>query len=69
MVARFIVFIVKIVFLITFFTSLFFLLTKPWGWYVFSVIMVALIVWCLRIAFDSKLTKQQKWNKLFGNTY
>ena len=69
MLARFIAFIAKILLFLTVCLTLLFLLTKPWGIYVFSAVMVALIAWCLRIAFDSKLTKQQKWDKLLGNTY
>lgn len=67
MMARFIAFIAKIVLFLAVCLTPVFLLTKPWG--MFSAVMVALIAWCLRIAFDSKLTKQQKIDRLFGNTY
>lgn len=69
MMARFIAFIAKIVLFLAVCLTPVFLLTKPWGVYVFSAVMVALIAWCLQIAFDSKLTKQQKIDRLFGNTY
>lgn len=69
MTARFISFIAKVLLLLTVCLTPLFLLTKSWGIYVFSFFMVALIAWCLWIAFDSKLTKQQKIDRLFGNTY
>lgn len=69
MTVRFISFIVKILLFLTVCLTPLFLLTKSWGIYVFSFFMVALIAWCLWIAFDSKLTKQQKIDRLFGNTY
>lgn len=69
MTARFISFVAKVLLLLTVCLTPLFLFTKPWGIYVFSFFMVALIAWCLWIAFDSKLTKQQKIDRLFGNTY
>ncbi|WP_109064390.1 hypothetical protein [Aggregatibacter kilianii] len=69
MTARFISFVAKVLLLLTVCLTPLFLLTKSWGIYVFSFFMVALIAWCLWIAFDSKLTKQQKIDRLFGNTY
>lgn len=69
MTARFISFFAKVLLLLTVCLTPLFLFTKPWGVYVFSFFMIALIAWCLQIAFDSELTKQQKWDKLLGNTY
>lgn len=69
MTARFISFVAKVLLLLTVCLTPLFLFTKPWGVYVFSFFMISLIAWCLWIAFDSKLTKQQKWDKLLGNTY
>lgn len=69
MTVRFISFIVKILLFLTVCLTPLFLLTKSWGIYVFSFFMTALIAWCLWIVFDSKLTKQQKIDRLFGNTY
>lgn len=69
MTARFISFVAKVLLLLTVCLTPLFLFTKPWGIYVFSFFMIALIAWCLWIAFDSKLTKQQKIDRLFGNTY
>jgi len=69
MTARFISFVAKVLLLLTVCLTPLFLFTKPWGIYVFSFFMVALIAWCLWITFDSKLTKQQKIDRLFGNTY
>lgn len=69
MTARFISFVAKVLLLLTVCLTPLFLLTKSWGIYVFSFFMVALIAWCLWIAFDSKLTKQQKIDRLYGNTY
>ena len=69
MMVRFIAFITKIVLFLVVCLTPVFLFTKPWGVYVFLFFMIALIAWCLWIAFDIKLTKQQKWDKLLGNTY
>lgn len=69
MTARFISFIAKVLLLLTVCLTPLFLFTKPCGVYVFCVVMITLIAWCLWIAFDSKLTKQQKIDRLFGNTY
>ena len=69
MTARFISFVAKVLLLLTVCLTPLFLLTKSWGIYVFSFFMISLIAWCLWIAFDSKLTKQQKIDRLFGNTY
>ena len=69
MLARFIAFIAKILLFLTVCLTPLFLLTKSCGIYVFSFFMTALIAWCLWIVFDSKLTKQQKIDRLFGNTY
>ena len=69
MTARFISFVAKVLLLLTVCLTPLFLFTKTWGVYVFCVVMITLIAWCLRIIFDSKLTKQQKIDRLFGNTY
>nr|DAY33734.1 MAG TPA: Vpu protein [Bacteriophage sp.] len=69
MTARFISFVSKVLLLLTVCLTPLFLFTKPWGWYVFCVVMITLIAWCLRIIFDSKLTKRQKIDRLFGTAY
>lgn len=69
MTARFISFVAKVLLLLTVCLTPLFLFTKPWGGYVFCVVMIALIAWCLRIIFDSKLTKRQKIDRLFGTAY
>ena len=71
MVAKVLVVIFKILFVLMLFIGAVFLGTLntkefPWGAVAALVVSFPFIIWCIRIVLDKRLTRTQKWDKLLG---